>query len=367
MSGVTRTQPPAAAEAILENLSTAVVIVDRASCIEYMNASSEALFGISRRQAGQRPLGALVPGLDELTELVQRALAEEHSFGCDLSLVLPQRDHLQIEVACRIAPLTDVRDRAIAEFFDATQSRQLDREKALIRQRSVSQRIIRQLAHEVRNPLGGLRGAAQLLERQLDTPELKEYTQVIIGEADRLKALTENLLGPTRPIQRFEVNIHELTERVLRLLEAEAPGGISLVRDYDPSLPTVEADRDQIMQAFLNIARNAVQAMGDSGRLTLRTRVLTNFVIGTEQYRLVASIEFEDDGPGIAREIEDSIFYPLVTDRADGTGLGLPLAQDCIHRHGGLIEFQSDPGRTVFTVRLPIGVIESRADDGTGA
>ncbi len=352
------------ADAILENLSTAVVIVDQASCIVYMNASSEALFGISRRQAGQRPLAALVPGLDELTALVRRALAEEHSFGCDLSLVLPQRDHLQIDVVCRIAPFTDVRDRVIAEFYDATQLRQLDREKALIRQRSVSQRIIRQLAHEVRNPLGGLRGAAQLLERKLDAPELKEYTRVIIAEADRLKALTEDLLGPVRPAQRREINIHELTERVLCLIEAEASGGIELSRDYDPSLPTIAADPDQIMQAFLNIARNAVQAMGDSGHLTVRTRVLTHFVIGTESYRLVASIEFEDDGPGIAQEIEDSIFYPLVTNRAGGTGLGLPLAQDCIHRHGGLIEFQSDPGHTVFTVRLPIDAIEPGAGNG---
>ena len=188
------TQSPVAAEAILENLSTAVVIVDQAGCIVYMNASSEALFGISRRQAGQRPLGAIVPGLDELTDLVHRALAEEGSFGCDLSLVLPQRDHLQIEVTCRITQLADTRERAIAEFFDVTQLRQYDREKSLIRQRGVSRRIIRQLAHEVRNPLGGLRGAAQLLERKLDAPELKEYTQVIIREADRLQVLTEELL-----------------------------------------------------------------------------------------------------------------------------------------------------------------------------
>ena len=245
-------------------------------------------------------------------------------------------------------------EQLLVEFVDATQSRQIDRENALISQRKASKRIIRQLAHEVRNPLGGLRGAAQLLERRLGDPELQEYTRVIIGEADRLTALTENLLGPTRKPVLAPVNLHELIERVLLLVENEAPPEVRIVRDYDPSLPEVRADHDQLVQVFLNLARNALQAIGETGRLTIRTRVLVNFVIGVEPHRLVASVEIEDDGPGISTDITDSIFYPLVTDRDGGTGLGLPLAQDIAHRHGGIIEFESEPGRTVFMVRLPL-------------
>ena len=347
-------QPMVAAEATLENLSTAVIVVDRLGHIAYMNASSEALFGISLKQASQRSLGSLLPGMDELTELVLRALAEQHSFGCDLTLLLPQQDYLQVEVVCSVSPIPDGRDQVIAEFSDASRLRQFDRETALIRQRGVSRQMIRQLAHEIRNPLGGLRGAAQLLERKLETSELKEYTSVIIGEADRLKNLTEQLLGSSQPIRYSPINVHKLVERVMSLVSAETTEGIKLVRDYDPSLPTFNADGDQLIQAFLNIARNAIQAMGDSGTLSVRTRAMTNFDIGAKRHRLVASIEFQDDGPGIDREIEDSIFFPLVTHRPGGTGLGLPLAQDLVHRHRGLIEFRSEPGRTVFSVRLPI-------------
>jgi len=311
------------------------------------------LFGISRQQAAGQRLVSLVPGLEVLSELVARAIDEERSFGRDFSLTFPKRDYRLVELACRVAPL-GARQQALIEFADATQSRQFEREKTLINQRVASKRIIQQLAHEVRNPLGGLRGAAQLLERKLNDPELCEYTQVIIGEADRLTALTEGLLGPSRQSCIGPLNIHEVIERVRLLIESDAPQGVCVERDYDPSLPDISADRDQLIQALLNITRNAMQAIGESGRLTIRTRALMNFIIGTELHRLIVSIEIEDDGPGISPEIEESIFYPLVTDRDDGTGFGLPLAQDIVRRHGGLIEFESEPGRTVFMVRLPL-------------
>jgi two-component system nitrogen regulation sensor histidine kinase GlnL len=150
------------------------------------------------------------------------------------------------------------------------------------------------------------------------------------------------------------LNVHELIERVLLLIESDTSDAVVIERDYDPSVPELNADQDQLIQVFLNVARNAVQAIGAEGRLTIRTRALVNFVIGTAQHRLVASIEIEDDGPGVARDIANSVFYPLVTDRDGGTGLGLPLAQEIAQRHGGLIEFESEPGRTVFMVRLPI-------------
>ncbi|MBT8442467.1 MAG: PAS domain-containing protein [Gammaproteobacteria bacterium] len=347
-------KPVASADAILEQLGTAVAIVDGAGEIRYLNLSAESLFGVSRRQSIGSTMDVLAPDLEDLAHLIVRALVEERSFGRDIAVTLPRRDYQVAELTCRVAPLGEERQHALVEFVDATQSRQFEREKALINQRVASKRIIRQLAHEIRNPLGGLRGAAQLLQRQLDAPDLREYTQVIIGEADRLTALTEGLLGPTRSPEFTPLNMHEVIERVLLLTEAEAPAGIEIVRDYDPSLPEIKADRDQLIQALLNLARNGVQALGESGRLTVRTRVLMNFVIGEEFHRLIASIEIEDNGPGISPDIEESIFFPLVTDRDGGTGFGLPLAQDIVRRHGGLIEFDSDPGRTVFMVRLPM-------------
>lgn len=355
------------ADSILEQLGTAVVIVDGAGHITYQNPSAETLFGISRKQAASQQLTSLASGMEEIDALIPRAAAENRSFGSDLSLTFPNRDFHVVEVACRVAPFGSDRQQVLVEFVDATQSRQFDRETALIDTRMASKRIIRQLAHEVRNPLGGLRGAAQLLERKLDDPELREYTQVIIGEADRLTALTENLLGPTRtPVMRA-LNVHELIERVLLLIESDASDTVVIHRDYDPSVPEINADKDQLIQVFLNLARNAVQAIGSEGRLTIRTRALVNFVIGTERHRLAASIEIEDDGPGVSPDIENSVFYPLVTDRDGGSGLGLPLAQEIAQRHGGLIEFESEPGRTIFMVRLPIDRAPETGAPETGA
>ena len=218
--------------------------------------------------------------------------------------------------------------------------------------------MVRQLAHEIKNPLGGLRGAAQLLERELLDPGLKEYTRVIISEADRLTNLLDSMLGPGRPPAKQLVNVHELLERVYHLLRSEAPAGVAVDRDYDPSLPALTVDPNHIIQAMLNLGRNAIQALSGTSvyapRLILRTRVASNIGIGGQRHRLVASIQFEDNGPGVPAEIRDTIFYPLVSGRADGTGLGLGLAQDLVSRHAGLIEFDSAPGRTIFVIYLPM-------------
>jgi two-component system nitrogen regulation sensor histidine kinase GlnL len=216
--------------------------------------------------------------------------------------------------------------------------------------------MIRQLAHEIKNPLGGLRGAAQLLGRQLSSVELREYTDVIISEADRLAALVDTLLGPGGPPNKRPVNVHELLEYVMRLLEPEIGERLAVTRLYDPGLPLIDLDRDQVVQALINLVRNAVTALQGTGNLVLRTRAEMNFTIGDTRHPVIASIEIEDDGPGIAPDLQDSVFYPLVTSRPDGTGLGLPAAQELVGRHGGLIEFESQPGRTVFFVRIPLGV-----------
>ena len=255
---------------------------------------------------------------------------------------------------CRASPLDGIDGRLLLELFDTELDRQVRREAELLAQQRVSRQIIRQLAHEVKNPLGGLRGAAQLLERQLPAAELKAYTDVIIDEADRLAALVDGILDAGGHPRRKRFNLHEITEHVGKLIEAEKSEDIALVRDYDPSLPTMIADRDQLIQAFLNLAKNAMQALEGSGQLIIRTRALVNYTLGGQKHRLVLSLEVEDDGPGVPDDVKDTIFYPLVTGRDTGTGLGLTIAQDLVSRNGGLIEFSSRPGSTVFQVRLPL-------------
>jgi two-component system nitrogen regulation sensor histidine kinase GlnL len=248
--------------------------------------------------------------------------------------------------------------RLLLEIEDITQHRRLTRENALLAQLGGSRLMVRQLAHEIKNPLGGLRGAAQLLERELLDPALREYTRVIISEADRLTNLLDSMLGPGRPPSKQLINVHELLERVYHLLRSEAPAGVVIDRDYDPSLPPLTLDPNHIIQAMLNLGRNAIQALTgapvDSPRLILRTRAATNATLGAQRHRLVASIQFEDNGPGVLNEIRETIFYPLVSGRADGSGLGLGIAQDLVSRHGGLIEFDSAPGRTIFVISLPM-------------
>jgi two-component system nitrogen regulation sensor histidine kinase GlnL len=337
-------------------LTTAIVVFDEDTRVLYMNSAAELLCGLSARQAAGQRLEALLPSADELATLLDRSIAQGQTFSQNLSLQLPHLDRQPSVLACRVTPVpVEARDEFILEMLDETQSRHLDREKVLLSQHGASRRIIRQLAHEIRNPLGGLRGAAQLLERELTDPRLREYTQVIIGEADRLVALTGSLLGPTRQPELAPVNIHEILERVMLLAQGLAPKGVRFYRDYDPSLPPVTGDRDQLIQALLNIARNSIEAVGEAGEIVFRTRALTGYVISEQRHRLVLSVEIQDDGPGVPDDIRDSIFYPLVTGRQEGTGLGLPLAQDLVSRHGGLIEFESQPGKTIFMIRLPQG------------
>jgi two-component system nitrogen regulation sensor histidine kinase GlnL len=336
---------------VLRGLSTAVVLLDDQLLVTYLNPAAENLFGISSRRTIGRALVEVVHPAQELVSLCQRALATSLTFN--LHEFVARVGDRDVVVDCRVALLDDEHN-LVLEFLDTEHDRRMRREADLVAQQRLSRRIIRQLAHEVKNPLGGLRGAAQLLERQLPDAEQKAYTRVIIEEADRLAALVDGILragGAPRP---EEINLHRIIEHVAQLIEAEKPATIEFLRDYDPSLPPVTVDRNQMIQAFLNVARNALQALGDRGRLIFRTRALTNFTVGGERHRLVLSAEVEDNGPGIPDELKETIFYPLVTGRPTGTGLGLTIAQDLVSRNGGLIEFSSEAGRTIFQIRLPV-------------
>jgi len=210
------------------------------------------------------------------------------------------------------------------------------------------------LAHEIKNPLGGLRGAAQLLDLELDDPDLKEYTQIIIDESDRLQGLMDKMLGPNKLPDKKALNIHEVLERVRQLVQAESSGNLIIKHDYDPSIPDIHGDKDQLIQAILNIARNAVQAMDGKGNIIFKTRIHRQMSIGRKRYKLAVKCDIIDNGPGIDADMISKIFYPMITGRAEGTGLGLSIAQALINQHNGLIECNSETGNTVFSIFLPV-------------
>ncbi len=347
------------ASRILDSLSTSVLITATDGTLLYLNVAAESLFAVSRNQMRGRPLDELLVDASALKSVIERAMQRLRPFSRRELTICPVNADNELIVDCTVAPFDDpgASSAALIEITDATQHQRITRETALLTQIGGSRAMIRQLAHEIKNPLGGLRGAAQLLARQLADASMREYTSVIISEADRLAALVDSLLGPVHSPRKEPVNIHEILQHIGHLLAADSPA-VTIERDYDPSLPPLQLDRNQIIQAMLNLGRNALQALAQMpsshhARLVLRTRALTNVNIGARRHRVLASIQFEDNGPGVPDELRDMLFYPLVTGRADGTGLGLAVAQDLVARHDGLIEFDSRPGRTIFTILLP--------------
>ncbi len=340
-------------EGLSDHLHTAVLLLDADDRVVKLNHAAETLFLVSARQAtNQRPKefapeAALLHILIGESRRTGRAYTERErrmSIGAGRDVV----------VDATVTPLAD--GNVLLELAEVDRHARITREQQLLTQSRAIRELIRGLAHEIKNPLGGLRGAAQLLQEELARDELHEYTRVIIAEADRLRQLVDSLLGPSGAPAREQINLHEVLERVRALVEAES-GGAPVGRDYDPSIPPVTAERDHLVQAVLNLARNARQAAGPKGAVALRTRTQRQFTIADRLHRLVARIDVIDDGPGIPPDRQEDIFYPMVTTRPEGSGLGLPIAQNLVGRCGGLIECNSEPGRTVFTVWLPVEVI----------
>ena len=340
---------------VFENLSTTVMLLGEDLRIRCLNPAGEVLLELSNRQVVGRPFVELVGSTRLTTEFFAEALETGHPFtDRELSLVMPGARPVTVD--CTVTPLIESGHATslLVEMQQVDRHLRITREEALLNQQQATRTLVRGLAHEGKNPLGGLRGAAQLLERELDDPALKEYTAIIIGEADRLQKLVDQLLGPHTLPRRRTINIHEVLERVRSLVLAEAPDTLRVYRDYDPSMPELNADPDQLIQAVLNIVRNAVQALEARGEITLRTRPIRRFTIGQKCHRVVVRVDIIDNGPGILEEIRESIFYPMVTGRPDGTGLGLSIAQFLINQHGGIVECESSPGKTVFSLYLPL-------------
>jgi two-component system nitrogen regulation sensor histidine kinase GlnL len=339
---------------LLENMGTAVLVFDARMQLTYLNHAGEVMLAHGARHACGRSVHELVKNTEVIAHQLAEALASEQVLshrGCLLEL--PDAPDLRVNCTFTSIADDDGQPCVLVELSQVDYQLRVEQEENLITQQQATHELVRGLAHEIKNPLGGLRGAAQLLEREIRDEALREYTQIIIGEADRLRALMDSMLGPNSLPKIQAVNIHEVLERVRGLVLAEADGKLHFHQDYDPSLPDLQADPDMLLQAMLNIVRNAAQALGDDGDITVRTRIQRNFNIGSRRHRLVARISITDNGPGIDEELRKQIFYPMITGRSDGTGLGLSIAQALISRHQGLIECNSQPGETVFTILLP--------------
>ena len=403
----------------LDLLSSAVVLLDGQELIRHMNPAAENLFAVAQRSWLGRPLTQLLGSSKILAAVLDKTLKNNWSYtghNIEVTQRNPTGDQPPLHLDCTVTPVDTDKARLLLEFRPIDHQLRAAREEREAVQQQANRELIRNLAHEIKNPLGGIRGSAQLLERELALPALREYTQVIISEADRLQDLMQRLLSSHRTMQPTQVNIHEVLERVLRLIHAEF-SGVRVRRDYDTSLPELTGDPEQLIQAILNIARNAAQAMtsnspsplsrktgvqarpqgdptthppspapwagaidrlplteGEDGRgsdvmprlrgrpggvagqgeVVFRTRSVRNVTLAKKHYALALELQVIDNGPGISDDIRDKIFYPLVSGREGGSGLGLTLTQSFIHQHHGTIEVESRPGRTSFVVRLPL-------------
>jgi two-component system nitrogen regulation sensor histidine kinase GlnL len=347
---------------ILDNISTAIITLDGDLNLIDINAAGEAFLEVSAARIKGRHAGTLIYKAPEWLQSLEQALDRNNPLilrGMPVSLNTGQEVHIDLIVN----PVQDADSnlRLIVELQTVDRLLRISREEGIIHAQETTRMVIRGLAHEIKNPLGGVRGAAQLLSKELPDESLKEYTEIIIREADRLRDLVDRLLGSHHQLVIAQMNIHEIVEHVRNLIAAESANRITFVRDYDPSIPEFPADRSQLIQAVMNIIRNAYQAAcnADNCEITIRTRAQRQFTIGTTRHRLVCRLDISDNGPGVAADLLDSIFVPMVTGRAEGTGLGLSISQSIINRHGGLIECESEPGKTTFTIYLPM--------DGTNA
>jgi two-component system nitrogen regulation sensor histidine kinase GlnL len=345
-----------ASERGLDLLATAVLLLDDDGRIAYVNPAAENLFELSRHKFTRHTLGEVFGGSVALTAAIERASATGASYT-EQELELGVLGKPRLHLTCTVSPVEAGDAVLLLELRHIDQQLKIAREERLLEQQQANRELIRSLAHEIKNPLGGIRGAAQLLERELDRPQLVEYTQVIIGEADRLRALVNRLLAPHRAPTYRRINVHEVLVRVKGVVQAEFPA-IPIVCDFDTSLPEFDADYEQLTQAALNIVRNAAQALAGgpiaSPEIRLVTRVARGVTLAKRHHRLALAIAVEDNGPGVPEHLRDRIFFPLVSGREGGSGLGLTIAQTFITQHGGTIECASAGGRTVFTILLPM-------------
>ncbi len=347
--------------AILNNMVTATLLLDENLVIRYANPATEPLFSQSSKRIVDKPLSQLIQHASmDLALLTQPLQSGQSITDSDVTFVVEGKP-LMLEVTTSPlsfnCPLSSNKQlMLLIEMRKIDQQRRLSQELNQHAQQQAAKLLVRGLAHEIKNPLGGLRGAAQLLEKRLPDPSLSEYTQIIIEQADRLRVLVDRLLGPQKPGRKQQQNLHLVLEKVRQLVELEAGPNVVIERNYDPSLPDIFMDPDQIEQALLNIVSNAAQILTvqKQAKIILKTRTVHQANIHGQRHKLAARIEIIDNGPGIPPELQDTLFYPMVSGREGGTGLGLSISQNLIDQHNGKIDVESWPGHTNFTIYLPI-------------
>ncbi len=340
---------------ILAHLNQAILLFDSQLILIFINTAGEVLLADSAKHLLGLSANKIFKSSNSaiLIDLQQCLAMNEALVDRELNL-----DHLNqtIIVNFSATPLTEKGkiSEILVELQQVDRQLRMSKEEQVFTQQNLTRLLVKGLAHEIKNPLGGIRGAAQLLDFELEDPEQKEYTQIIIQESDRLKSLMDKMLGPNKPAKKDSLNIHEVLERVRHLVNVEPNNRITIETDYDPSIPELKADKNQLIQAVLNIVQNAVQAMKHNGKITLKSRILRHVTVGRKRYKLTAKVDIIDNGPGIESNLKSQIFYPMVTGRAEGTGLGLSIAQSLINQHNGLIECESEPGNTIFSIYLPL-------------
>ena len=343
---------------IVESLSTALLVMDSNLLIRYMNPAAENLLAVSATRSHGMAFGAIVLVAGDTERRLKAAADHGRSFSQhEVEYMLVNGARMIVDYT--ITPINSEGD-LLLEIWRRDQLLRINREEDILSQQETNRVLVRGMAHEIKNPLGGIRGAAQLLDRELQSADLREYTQVIIDEADRLRSLVDRMLGPNKAPKLICTNVHEVLERVRALLEAESHGKLTFKRDYDPSLPEFLGDNERIHQALLNIVGNARQNLAESGTeqatIRIKTRAAHQMTLGGKLHRLVCIVEIDDNGPGIPPDLAKNIFYPMVSGRAQGSGLGLSIAQQYISQHNGIIEFSSQPGNTRFSVMLPMEI-----------
>lgn len=318
-----------------------------------MNPEAENLLSVSCRKMEGQSATAFLPHTPKFAETVNRSLSKGVPYT-HLEFQIQLSNMKTVLADTNFTPVFLDDDKLlIVELMDTYSRNQIAREENMLVHNTVAEESARAMAHEVKNPLGGIRGAAQLLQHELNSEELKEYTQIIMSEADRLRHLIDKMLGPQNNFSPENLNIHEVLEYVCSVVTAEESKPFILLRDYDPSLPDISADRDHLIQAFLNLVQNAIQAIDNHGTITLRTRAVRQVKMAQKFHRLCLRIDVIDNGPGIPEELAPSIFFPMITGRVEGTGLGLPIALSLIQKHGGIIEHRREHSHTLFTTTLP--------------
>lgn len=343
---------------ILDTLTTAVIVLDYQLKVSHLNASAESLMGVSSEHLVGKSIEICFSTEDGTPESLIQALNENRHYT-RRKVRWKLHNQQEITLDYTVTPTPEI-GYATVEIQPIDRLLRISREEAWISSQETSRHLVRSMAHEIKNPLGGIRGAAQLLARELDNSQLDEYTRIIIDETDRLRNLVDRMLGPRTPPDMENLNIHEVLEHVVSIAKMEVQGNVEIKRDYDPSIPEIEGDKTQLVQAFLNIVRNAIQALKENKEqedpnVVITTRIKLRYTIGRVNYPLVVKVCIKDNGPGISEDIAGDIFFPMITGRAEGSGLGLSIAQNLIGRHYGLIECNSEQGLTEFAVYIPLG------------